>query len=152
MEQVKKILEKYYKDYDEDERLIKNKAHLVEFITTKKYIEKYLKTGDRILEIGAGTGRYSINYAKEGYKVDSVELIEKNLEILKDKITDKMDIRAIQGNCLDLNMYKDNMFDITLVLGPLYHLFSNEDVTKAMKEAIRVTKKGRKNIFCIYNR
>ena len=44
-------------------------------------------------------------------------------------------------------MYKDNTFDITLSLGPLYHLFTEEDVNKAVSEAIRVTKPGGKIFF-----
>ena len=64
MNEVEKILNEYYNNYNEDERLIKDKAHQMEYITTTKYIEKYLKSGNRILEVGAGTGRYSINYAK----------------------------------------------------------------------------------------
>ena len=38
-----------------------------------------------------------------------------------------MDINLIKGNALDLSMYKDETFDVTLVLGPLYHLFTKED-------------------------
>lgn len=147
MNEVEKILNDYYNNYDEESRLIKDKAHQIEFITTTKYIEKYLEKGDRILEIGAGTGRYSIHYAKQGYQVDAVELVNKNLEILKSKITQEMNINAIQGNCLDLSMYEDNMFDITLVLGPLYHLYDECDINKAINEAIRVTKTNGKIFF-----
>ena len=149
MNKVEKILENYYNNYDEESRLVKDKTHTIEYITTTKYIEKYLKKGDRILEIGAETGRYSINYAQKGYQVDSVELVVKNLEILKSKITKDMNIKAIQGNCLNLEMYQDNTFDITLVLGPMYHLYNTLDINKAMEEAIRVTKpKGK--IFIAY--
>jgi len=52
-----------------------------------------------------------------------------------------MDINAIEGNALDLSMYEDNTFDVTLVLGPLYHLFTEEEKKKAIEEALRVTKK-----------
>lgn len=149
MEKIEKILENYYNNYDEDSRLIRDKAHSIEYITTTKYIEKYLKKGDRIIEVGAGTGRYSINYAQKGYQVDSVELISKNLEILKSKITKDMKINAIKGNCMDLSMYEDNTFDITLVLGPMYHLYDEKDIDKALKEVIRITKKGGK-IFIAY--
>lgn len=147
--EVEKILENYYNNYDEDTRLTRDKAHLIEFITTTKYIEKYLKEGYRILEIGAGTGRYSLNYAQKGYQVDAIELVAKNLDVLKSKTTKEMNIKAIQGNALDLYMYKDNTFDITLVLGPLYHLYNEIDIERAIKEAIRVTKKGGK-IFIAY--
>ena len=104
MTEVEELLNNYYNNYDEDSRLVRDKAHSVEYITTNKYIERYLKKGDRILEVGAGTGRYSINYASKGYMVDSVELVQHNLDILKSKITKDMNINAIQGNCLDLYM------------------------------------------------
>ncbi len=99
------------------------------------------------MEVGAGTGRYTIHYAKLGFKVDAVELVKKNLDILKSKTTEDLDVNAIQGNCLDLNMYNDNIFDITLILGPLYHLYTEEDAKRAIDEAIRVTKKGGKIII-----
>ena len=118
--------------------------HKIEFITTTNYIEKYLKPGDRILEIGAGTGAYSLYYANKGYKVDAIELSKSNVEVFKSKITKDLDVNVIQGNAVDLSVYKDNTFDITLCLGPLYHLFKEEETTLAIKEAIRVTKPGGK--------
>ena len=42
------VLDGFYKDgYIEDDRLIKDKMHYIEFITTTHYIDKYLKHGDR---------------------------------------------------------------------------------------------------------
>ena len=73
MDNVQDILNNYYNEYDEDGRLERDKAHSIEFITTTKYIEQYLKSGDKILEIGAGTGRYSIHYAKKGFEVYIVQ-------------------------------------------------------------------------------
>ena len=139
------IIEKFYKEICiEDERLTKDKMHKIEFITTTNYIEKYLKPGNRILEIGAGTGAYSLYYANKGYKVDAIELSKSNVEVFKTKITKDLDVNVIQGNAVDLSLYKDNTFDITLCLGPLYHLFKEEETTLAIKEAIRVTKPGGK--------
>lgn len=149
MNKVEKILNNYYNTYDEESRLIKDKAHSIEYLTTTNYIDKYLNSKNRILEIGAGTGRYSITYASKGFKVDSVELVDRNLKLLKSKITKDMKINAMHGNCMNLNMYEDNTFDVTLVLGPLYHLFKEKDIEKAIKEAIRVTKKEGK-IFIAY--
>ena len=139
------IIEKFYKEICiEDERLTKDKMHKIEFITTTNYIEKYLKPGNRILEIGAGTGAYSLYYANKGYTVDAIELSKSNVEVFKTKITKDLDVNVIQGNAVDLSLYKDNTFDITLCLGPLYHLFKEEETTLAIKEAIRVTKPGGK--------
>ena len=142
------ILNSFYKNgYEEDERLTSDKMHYVEFITTTNYIDKYLKSGDRILEIGAGAGAYSLHYAKKGFQVDALELVQANVDVMRSKITDDMNINAIQGNALDLSMYEDNTFDITLSLGPLYHLFKPEETNKAIEEAIRVTKPGGKIYF-----
>ncbi len=136
------VLDKFYnEDCQEDERLESNHGK-VEFITTTKYIDKYLKPGDRILEVGAGTGRYSLYYAKKGYKINSIEFVKHNLDILKSKITNDMDITAEQGDALDLTRFEDNTFDVTLVLGPLYHLYDDDQINKAIDEAIRVTKKN----------
>lgn len=136
-----KFLKEYYEGYDEDGRLLTRHGH-IEFITTLKYIDSYLKPGDRILEVGAGTGRYSHTLAKRGFTVDAVELIEHNIEIFKSKISEDEKITVRQGNALDLSFIKDESYDLTLVLGPLYHLYEEEDKLKALSEAIRVTKRG----------
>lgn len=140
MSNRKEIISNHYNNYDEDNRLIKDYTHNLEFIISKEYIQRYLKENDKILEIGAGTGRYSIYYAEKGYDVTAIEYVEHNLEILKSKIKSDMKIRAEQGDAVDLSRFKDNEFDITLVLGPLYHLYNDEDINKAIAEAIRVTK------------
>ena len=72
----------YYNNYDEENRL-KSRYLSVEFLTTMKYIHKYLHKGMKICEIGAGTGRYSHALSRQGYEVDAVELIKHNIEIRK---------------------------------------------------------------------
>ncbi|MDR0906241.1 MAG: class I SAM-dependent methyltransferase [Oscillospiraceae bacterium] len=131
----------YYNAYDEDGRL-ELRHGSVEFLTTMRYIEKYLQSGARVLEIGAGTGRYSHALARQGFSVDAVELVPKHIEIFKSKITPDEKITIREGNALDLSDFHDNTYDITLLLGPMYHLYSTEDKLKALSEAIRVTKKG----------
>lgn len=134
------LLKDYYSTGVEDKRLQADKAHQVEFLTTTRYIDKYLKPNDKILEVGAGTGVYSIYYAEKDYEVNSLELVPENINILKSKITKDMNINVTEGTALDLSCYEDNTFDMTLVLGPLYHLYTEEDKKKAIEEALRVTK------------
>lgn len=134
-------LEEFYASQNEDERLTSPHGR-VEFIVTAHYIDKYLKPGDRILEVGAATGRYSLHYAHRGYRVDAVELVQSNLDVLRQNILPDDNINAIQGNALDLSMFEDDTFDIVLVLGPMYHLFTDGDKLKALGEAHRVAKKG----------
>lgn len=139
--EVKDYLSNYYEQYDEDGRLT-SKYGMVEYITTMKYIEKYLKPGMRIMEIGAATGRYSHALAQRGYQVDAVELIEHNIEIFRQNTAPGEPVTITQGNAMDLSAFESDTYDITLLLGPMYHLYTTEDKLKALSEAIRVTKKG----------
>ncbi|MBQ1730016.1 MAG: methyltransferase domain-containing protein [Oscillospiraceae bacterium] len=136
-------LEDYYNGYDEEGRLLSRHGQ-VEYLTTMKYIrERLAETPDpKIIEVGAGTGRYSVTLAKEGVNVTAVELIQHNLEILKSKLDGSEPITAIQGNALDLSAFPDSSFDITLLLGPMYHLYTREEKLQALSEAVRVTKPG----------
>ena len=106
------------------------------------FIDKCHLAGKRILEVGAGTGRYSVALAKEGYSVVALELIERNLSILKSKLTGDEQLQALQGNALDLSRFADDSFDLTLVLGPMYHLYTKDEKLRALSEAVRVTKTG----------
>lgn len=135
------LVTQFYTSHKEEERL-EAKHGQIEFRTTMKYIHEYLNPGKQILEIGAGTGRYSLALAREGYKVDAVELVEHNIETFKSKMQPGENIRIMQGNAMDLSMYGDETFDGVLSLGPMYHLFEEKKKKKALEEAIRVTKRG----------
>ena len=136
-------LESYYSRYDEEGRLLSQHGQ-VEYITTQKYIHAYLAEDreKKILEIGAGTGRYSVALAQEGYEVTALELVGHNLEILRSKLNGTERIEALQGNALDLSRFADDSFDLTLLLGPMYHLYTRDDKLRALSEAVRVTKRG----------
>lgn len=146
---IQSEIEKYYNKFNEDKRL-RSRHGQVEYRTTMKYIHHYLellcdglpeaeKGRIRILDIGAGTGAYSIPLAEEGYSVTAVELVRYNLGILKQKSSL---VEAYQGNAMKLSRFPDESFDMTLLFGPMYHLFTEEDQLKALSEAKRVTKKG----------
>ena len=144
-------LELYYNKFNEEKRL--NSRHgQVEFRVSMKYIHEMLekiaeerkiapeqKSEIAILDIGAGTGRYSVPLAEEGYDVTAVELVKHNLGILKAKGSS---VKAYQGNALKLKRFASESFDLTLLFGPMYHLFGQEDKLQALREAKRVTKPG----------
>lgn len=133
-------INKTYEVFNEDIRLNKSKAARIEFITNVKYIENYLKSDSKILDIGAGAGEYSLYFADKGYEVDAVELADNNIRAFRKKITSKHSINLRQGNALDLSFYDDKSFDIVLLFGPLYHLHNEEDRQKCILEAKRVCK------------
>ena len=132
------ILEDYYNKFNEDKRLDSRHGQ-VEFTVTMKYIHDFLKPGDKVIDIGAGTGRYSISLFNEGYDVTAVELVQHNLGIMKQKCPD---LKAYKRNAMKLNKIESEAYDLTLLFGPMYHLLSHEEKLKALLEAKRVTRPG----------
>lgn len=136
------ILEEFYTDYDEDARLLKRDG-TVEFLTTMKYIREIIGTDKKkILDIGAGTGRYSMALEKEGHLVDAIEYTRHNVGIFHSKMNDSSSINLYHGTALDLSKFEDECYDVTLLFGPMYHLFDESEKLLAFEEAIRVTKNG----------
>ena len=148
----------HYNKFNEDKRLMRRHGQ-VEYITSMKYIHKYLEilqgenakdTTLQILDIGAGTGRYAVELAKEGYDVTAVEYVKYNLGRLKQNAdvakTECQEagkeflLRAYQGDARKLKRFAEDTFDLTLLFGPMYHLYSFEDKLQALMEAKRVTK------------
>lgn len=128
---------KYYNKFNEDKRLTRRRGE-VEFITSLKYIKEYLNPNDKIIDIGAGTGRYSIELEKLGYDVTAVELVKHNIKQIEQKSNT---IKTILGNAINLKKIKDNTYDLTLLFGPMYHLITKEEKIQAINEAKRITKK-----------
>ena len=158
-------LEEYYNKFNEEKRLSSRHGQ-VEFRVSMHYIEEYIKrvcmqcrlqaNNDgfadcdeednrciKILDIGAGTGRYSIPLSLKGYDVTAVELVKHNVARLK-QFAEKQgaNLNAYQGNALKLKKFADETFDLTLLFGPMYHLYNEQDKIQALNEAKRVTKKG----------
>ena len=131
----------FYNNHDEDGRLMR-KSRMPEYLNTMKYIEKYLSPDSKIIEIGAGTGRYSIALAEKGYDVTAVELVPHNIEIMKKKVKPQHKIKIYEGNACDMSAFKSETYDIVLLLGPMYHLFNDEDKHCALSEAVRIAKTG----------
>ena len=150
----------HYNKFNEDKRLTRRHGQ-VEYITTMQYIHKYIEAlqGEnakditlQILDIGAGTGRYAVELAKEGHDVTAVEYVKYNLGRLKQNANvAKKDcqeagkeflLQAYQGDARKLKRFAEDTFDLTLLFGPMYHLYSFEDKLQALMEAKRVTKPG----------
>ena len=138
----KEIVSGFYDQSDEDGRLRRSRHGQLEYATTMSYIHRYADKHSKVLEVGAGTGRYSIALAKEGMKVTAVELVESNLAVLRENSRGIDNVESYQGDATDLGRFADDTYDVTLFFGPMYHLYEPDEVNRAIDEAIRVTKPG----------
>ena len=132
-------IEKYYNKFNEEHRLL-TRHGLVEFSTSMHHIQKMIdgRKNLKILDVGAGTGRYSVELCHLGHEVTAVELVPRNLEVLRSK---HEKIKTWQGNALDLSFLEENKFDISICFGPMYHLHTQEERLIALNQIKRVTKK-----------
>ena len=140
---MEKILA-YYDGYDEESRLVRDNSYRTEFVTTVHVLDSYIPAHAHILEVGAGTGRYSFYYAERGHQVLALDITPKHVEIIASKISGSRlaNIRCALADARDLSAYDDNSFDVVLCLGPFYHLRKREDRVNCIKECKRVLKPG----------
>ena len=145
MNEAKDELVEYYGKYNEEKRLLSPHGQ-IEYRTTMHYIET-LMAGipcPKVADIGAATGRYAIPLAEKGWEVTAVELVNYNLGILKQKAEragiSKEHLTAMQGDALNLSKLPADSFDLVLLLGPLYHLFTADEKVQVLQEARRIVK------------
>lgn len=131
-------IEKHYNKHPEDKRLLRRHG-MVEFETTLHHLHRFLQPGHMILDIGAGTGRYTSALMAEGYQVKAVELVRRNIEVFLKR---EPSANVMQGDARNMPFLPSASADITLLLGPLYHLIGEEEKLKALNEAKRVTRPG----------
>ena len=131
-------IEKHYNKHPEDLRLLRRHG-IVEFETTMYHLRRFLRPGMRLLDIGAGTGRYTSALMAEGYEVKAVELVRRNIDVFlrREPAAD-----VVQGDARSMSFLPSATSDVTLLLGPLYHLIGDGEKIKALEEAKRVTKPG----------
>jgi len=133
---------KFYENYDEDGRLFRDKAHMVEYLTTIHYFDRLFMPNSRILDSCAGTGRYSFYLADKGHIVTACDLVKYNVDIIKSKPDSYKLADIAVCNVLDMPQFEKNSFDIVLCMGALYHLDSSGLKEKAVSECTRVCKSG----------
>lgn len=123
---------------NKENQILDNNVKLERFVTLHT-LNKYIKKDMKVIEIGAGIRSYSIDLLNLTNDVTAVDLFNNNLQNLKDK--NKL-IKTVRADILNLSCFKDNTFDVVFVNGPMSHLFSEKERLIAIKESVRVCKKG----------
>lgn len=133
--------EELYKLIDEESRL-KSRTGIVEKITTQKEIDKLINTNSKVLDIGAGTGVYTIHFAPKVKEVTAFEPSSSNFKTLEAKAKEFPNIKAYNKSSFDLEDLEENYFDLVLIFGPMYHLSNEKDRKDVLRQAKRVCKDG----------
>ena len=136
-------VQQFYQSYDEDSRLVKDDYHRVEFITTLHFLDEYLRPGLKIIDVGAGTGRYAFYLAQQNCHVTALDIVPHYVKLMQEKAKQhSLKVDIYQGDAKNLFQFDDAKFDAVLCMGPLYHLKMEKDRNKALAECLRVLKQG----------
>lgn len=124
----------------------------IEFIITSRMLNRYIKEGDKVLDIGGGPGRYSIWLASRGCDVTLFDLSEGNVRFAENKAAELgVRLKTICGNALDNDLYPDEYYDHILVMGPMYHIFDEEERRTVINNALAYLKPNGKIYIAFIN-
>jgi S-adenosylmethionine-dependent methyltransferase len=138
-DQVKIVKEYYDKSVAvEWERL---QQHQFEFELTIRYINRYVKPGDKVLDIGGGPGRYSLYLAAKGCDVTLFDLSSANVEFAKEQAAVQgVSFKAFVGDAREVDSVINEQYDHILLMGPMYHLLEEADRVKAINASLKCLK------------
>ncbi|HLY85634.1 MAG TPA: class I SAM-dependent methyltransferase [Gaiellaceae bacterium] len=106
--------------------------------THTRILEGYVRPGDRVLDAGAGPGRFTLELLRLGAHVTALDISPAQLELLRARVPD---VEAMLGDITDLSRFPDDSFDVTVCFGgPLSYVLDRAD--NAVAELARVTKRG----------
>jgi demethylmenaquinone methyltransferase/2-methoxy-6-polyprenyl-1,4-benzoquinol methylase len=95
------------------------------------------RSGSRILDVGAGTGKQAFAFAKKGHEVVGIDLSEDMLSVARRKNTYE-NVKFQIADAAQLP-FEDNRFDVSCASFALHDMLSTIR-EKALKEMARVTK------------
>jgi S-adenosylmethionine-dependent methyltransferase len=117
----------------------------LEYDLTWRYLHQYLPSQGSILDIGAASGRYTLELAKRGYTVTAIDLSAALIEECRKRIVAEgveKQVRLVVADARDLGQVTETGFDAVLLMGPLYHLVEEADRKVALKEAFDLLRAG----------
>lgn len=142
IKKMKHVVESY-ENYKEEERLTTNNARRIEFLTTTKVLEEIIPPKSKILDCAAGTGVYAFWLSDKGHEVTATDITPRHVDIIKNTIQEKnYKMKTAVLDATDMSCFEDETFDVVLNMGPFYHLITESQREKCLRECLRVLKKG----------
>ena len=149
-----KLFENYANNY-EKEPFTKGTLGECDFIEKEIKHDKTLK----ILDVGCGTGRHSIELAKRGYKITGIDLSESQLERARENAKDA-NLEIVFQRQDARNLPFNNEFDVVIMLceGGFSLMETDEmnfeilkNVTKSLKDHGKIIFTALNGLFPLYN-
>lgn len=114
-----------------------------EFLLTCRMLDRYIKHGDKALDIGGGPGRYSLYLAGKGCDVTLFDLSPGNTKFAAERAVEQgLSIKTITGDAREADKLTSDNYDHILLMGPMYHLFEETDRITAINAALKLLKSG----------
>ncbi len=135
MDETTKIIRDFYNNGVESEwnRI----AGRPEFLLTCRMLDRYIKPGDKVLDIGGGPGRYSLYLAKKGCDVTLFDLSLENTKFAGERAAEQgLSIKTITGDAREADKLTLEKFDHILLMGPMYHLLEEVDRITAVNASL----------------
>lgn len=134
----------YYNDDPEREHW-RLERHQLEYDLTWRYLDQYLPAEGSILEVGAGTGRYTLELARRGFAITAVDMSSTLLEECRKSIAEQgfeRQVRFILADARNLDKVSETSFDAALLMGPLYHLVVEAERKQALRQVFERLRPG----------
>lgn len=152
-----KSLEYTKKQYNLDAN-IKRYSDAIEQVglwnSEKIVFDKYINKDDKILDLGCGAGRTTINLFKNGFtNIIGLDIADKLIDFAKDYSNNhNLNIDFVVGDATKLK-YEDNSFDVVIFsFNGMQCIPGSENRRNVLKEVYRVLKPGGYYIFTAHDR
>ena len=135
----------FYYDKNQESEHSRLDRHQLEHDLTWRYLNQYLPPHGTVLEIGAATGKYTLELARRGYLITAVDLSKILLEKCRENIAREgleKQVQFVLADARNLGEIPQNEFDAVLLMGPLYHLILEVDRKTALKESFDRLREG----------
>jgi SAM-dependent methyltransferase len=137
----------FYDDYGESEwtRFEDGRTPAPSLDVHLDRLRRFVNAGDRVLEVGAGPGRFTIELARIGAQVAVSDLSPGQLELNRQHVAaaglhEHVTERTV-ADLLDLSRWDDASFDATVCFGgPLSYVVDRAE--QGIAELVRVTRPG----------
>ena len=113
----------------------------VAFRIHRRFLETYVRSGDRVLDVGAGPGRFTIELARLGASVTVADLSEGQLRLneryVREAGADPAVVSRVVADVVDLAEFGDDSFDRVVCYGAVLSLVTDR-ADDALDEMLRV--------------